>query len=89
MSPLGGDPRAAPHRRLEAVRVHAALEALAGLRRQVEGATGTADGDRIEEGAFQEQVRRALCHLAVLAAHDAGDRHRPLRVGDEERALRQ
>ncbi|MNM88706.1 hypothetical protein D3C81_1009290 [compost metagenome] len=65
------------------LRVDAALVAVRGIGVQAVGTGFTGDGDRLEEGAFEEQVAGFFgVHTAVLATHDAGDGQGAGVVGD-------
>ena len=62
--------------------VDAPLEAVARFARDTERATRTANSRRLEVRAFEHDVRRALRHLRLGAAHDARDDRRALGVAD-------
>ncbi len=64
--------------------VAAALEAVAGVGVEAEAAARGAHPPAVEVGALDEQVGGRVGDLAVGAAHDAGQRHRPLGVGDDQ-----
>ncbi len=67
------------------LRVHAALVAVRGVGVQAVGTGFTGDGDRLEEGAFQEQIAGFFgVHTAVLATHDAGNGQGAGVVGDHQ-----
>ncbi len=70
-------------------RLLALLEAQAGLAAQRVAESGAADRDRIEHGRLHDHRGRRVRHLAVCAAHDAGDADRAARVGDDQRVGRQ
>ncbi len=69
-----------------AVRVHAAFEAVGGIRREPEAPRGPADGLRAEIRRLEHDVRGRGVHARVLAAHEAGDDERLHRVGDHQHA---
>ncbi len=57
----------------EPLGVHPPLEAVGGVGGEPQPARGAADGVPVEERALDQEVGRAVGHLAVLAAHDAGE----------------
>ena len=66
------------------VGVDALLEARRRLAAEPEAPGGAQHGEGFEVRRLEQQVGRLVAHLAVLAAHDPGDRDRPARVGDDE-----
>ncbi len=62
--------------------IDAALEAEAGIRMDAERAAGAGDVERVPQRALDQHVDRRLRATRMLAAHDAGDRLRPVVVGD-------
>ena len=62
----------------------ALLEAPAGLAAQPQDLRGAVDVGAVPVGDLHEHARRALVDLGALAAHDAGDRGRPVGVVDDE-----
>ena len=71
------------------VRVDALLPAVRPLGSQAEALRGAVDPGRLEVRRLEEHVGRRLADLGLLAAHDPGDRDRPLGVRDHEVALLQ
>ena len=69
---------------LRRIRVDAFLPARRRLRAQPQPARRAQHGERVEVGRLEEQVGRLRAHLALLTAHDPGDRHGVRRVGDHE-----
>ena len=70
-------------------RVHAALEAVAGIRVDAQRPPGRRDPDRLPVGAFKEHVRGRLGHARGLAAHDPGEAFGAVVVGDDQIARAQ
>ena len=66
------------------VRVDALLPAVRALGAQRMPLGAAQDADRLEVGGLEQDVRRRLPDLGVLAAHDPGERDRALGVGDDE-----
>ena len=64
--------------------VDALLPAVRGLAAQPEALGAAQDADGLEVGGLEQDVRGRVGNLAVLAAHDPGDRERTLAVGDQE-----
>ncbi len=69
--------------------VCAAFEAIRGFGRQAEPLAGAADGCGLEPRALEHDGRGARIHFAVPAAHDAGQRLRPIAVRDDEHVSRE
>src|SRR5690606_16211996 len=65
-------------------RIHAALEALGGLARQLVAPRRARDRDRVERGGLDDDVGRLVVQLGVGAAHDARETDGARVVGDEE-----
>src|SRR5258705_253969 len=74
-----------PGRALDAVgvigKIHAALETVRGVAREVVAARAPGDGRRKEESRFEEQVPGRRLGLGRRPAHDAGEADRPRIVG--------
>ena len=66
------------------VRVDALLPAVRALGAERMPLGAPQDADRLEVGGLEEDVRRPLPDLGVLAAHDPGEGDRPFGVGDDE-----
>jgi hypothetical protein len=66
------------------VRVDALLPAVRALGAERMPLGASQDADRLEVGGLEEDVRRPLPDLGVLAAHDPGEGDRPFGVGDDE-----
>ncbi len=66
------------------LRVHPALEPIARIAGQFEGAAGRADVQGFKPGGFQQDVGGRGCDLAFQPAHDARDGLRPDGVGDHQ-----
>ena len=64
--------------------VGAPLEAVGGFGAQLQLLGGGADVLRLEAGALDQHIHRVEVDFAVLAAHDAGQRHRLGFVGDQQ-----
>ena len=62
----------------------ALLEAPAGLAAQAQQLGGAVDVGAVPVGGLHQHARRALVDLGALAAHDPGDRRRPVGVVDDE-----
>jgi hypothetical protein len=62
----------------------ALLEATAGLAAQAEQLRRAVDVGAVPVGDLHEHARRGVVDLGALAAHDAGDRGRPVGVIDDE-----
>ena len=58
------------------------------LGAQAEPLGGAQDPDRLEVRGLEQELARLLVDLALERAHDPGDRHRPLGIGDHEVASR-
>ena len=71
-------------RLLGGVRVDALLPARRRVGAEPQPPRGAQHRQRVEVRRLEQEVRRLVAHLAVLAAHDPGDRDGPLRVGDHE-----
>ena len=71
------------------VRVDAFLPAVRALGPQAEALGSAVDPGRLEVRRLEEHLGRRLADLGLLAAHDPGDRDRPLGVRDHEVALLQ
>ena len=69
----------------QALRVHAAGEAVLGVRRDAGVAAGLGGADRVEPGALDEDVGGGLRAAGALAAHDPAqaDGAAAARVGDD------
>jgi hypothetical protein len=65
-------------------RVHAALEATGGLARELVTPGSAGDGDLVEAGGLDQDVRGARGDLGAGTAHDAGEPDGALVVGDDE-----
>ena len=61
-----------------------ALETVAGLAAQPQPARGARDRHRLEVGALEHDRAGGVADFRVQPAHDAGDRQRLLRVGDQQ-----
>jgi hypothetical protein len=70
-------------RGLGEVRVHSLLPAIGSSRTERESLGRAQDAERLEVGRLQEDLRRRVRDLAVLAAHDRGERDGALAVRDE------
>ncbi len=81
---LGEQPRRAVGRTRHARPIHAALEAVRRLAVQAVAARRQAHAHRLEVRALDQHVGGVPAHLAVGAAHHAGDRHRALGVRDHQ-----
>ena len=66
-----------------------AFEAIGGIGAQIEFPGGCANVLRFEAGAFQQDIGGAGIDLAVLAAHDAGQRDAFGFIGDQKHPVRQ
>ncbi len=66
------------------VGVDALLEARRRLAAEPEAPGCPQHGEGFEVRRLEQEVGRLVAHLAVLAAHDPGDRDRPAGVGDDE-----
>ena len=73
--------------RLREIRVDALLPAARRLGAQAKPLGGAEDPDRLEVRGLEQELARLLVDLALERAHDPGDRHRPLGIGDHEVAL--
>jgi hypothetical protein len=69
------------------VGVDALLPAVRAVRAQRVPFRGSEDADRLEVRRLEQDGRRRLRDFRLLAAHDRGDRHRLLGVGDHQVAL--
>jgi hypothetical protein len=63
---------------------HPLLEAVGGLGAQPQRLRRAVDVRAVPVGRLHEHARRPLAHLRALAAHDPGDRGRPVGVLDDE-----
>ena len=68
------------------VRIDAPLVAVRRVGRQTQPAGGPADGLALEDRALKHQVGRIVAHSGIFPAHDAGDDHGAVRIGDDEHA---
>ena len=66
------------------VRVDAFLPAVRAFGAQSVALRAREDADRLEVRGLEEDVRRPLAHLGLLAAHDPGEGDRALGVGDHQ-----
>ena len=83
-----GDQGGRPGRRARLeLRVRAALEAMGGVRVHPQALGGLAHRPGVEPGALDQHVAGPRTDLAVLAAHDAGQGHRPRAVGDHQHVV--
>ena len=71
-------------RLLGGMRIHAFLPPRRGLRPKPQPAGGAQHGQRVEVRRLEEHVGGLGPDLAVLAAHDPGDRDRSGRIGDHQ-----
>jgi hypothetical protein len=69
------------------IRVDALLPAVRALRAQAQPHGRAVDRERLEVRRLEQHLGRLLVDLALEPTHDPGDRHRMLRVGDDEVAL--
>jgi hypothetical protein len=69
------------------VRVDALLPAVRAVRPEREPLGAAKNRDRLEVRRLEEDIGRGLVDLAVLRAHDPGDRHGLLGIGDHQVAL--
>ena len=67
--------------------VDAAFVTVRGVGVQAVAARRGGHRHRREEGAFEEDVARCRGDAGALAAHDAGDGHRPGMIGNQQRAF--
>ena len=65
--------------------IDATLETVRGIGVQPVATRLAADGQRREEGAFEQDVARLGTDTGFRAAHDAGERDRAFGIGDDER----
>ncbi len=71
-------------RRAGEIRVDALLPAVRALGAEREPLRAAEDPDRLEVRRLEQDARRRLGDLGLLAAHDPGERDRALRVGDHQ-----
>ena len=80
-----GQKRCGPSRgKGNAVGVHAALEAIGGLGNQPQAAAGAANAAWLEGRCFEQHIPGRARDLARISAHDTGQRHRPVAIGDHD-----
>ena len=84
-APEGAEKRGRHGRRLGCESdVRAPLEPVAGVGLNLQGFPGPADRGRVEDGAFDEDVRGRVLDPGLFPADHAGQGDRPPRVGDDE-----